>query len=295
MRIAVTGASGFLGSALVPALRADGHDVVRLVRRAAQASDEVTWDPGAHEVDMAALAGVEAVIHLAGVNVGGRRWSPAYRQQILASRVDGTTTISEAICRLDPRPAVLLSASAVGYYGDTGDRVVDESDGAGGGFLADVVRQWEASTAAAETAGVRVVHLRSGIVLARGGGALKPILPIFRLGIGGRLGSGRQYVSWISLPDELAAIRFLLETESVSGPVNLTAPDAVTNLEYTKAIGRALHRPTVVPVPPVALRLALDGFADEVLAGQRVRPRRLAEAGFQFAHPDIDTALQAVL
>lgn len=295
MRIAITGASGFLGSALVPALRADGHHVVRLVRRLAQGPDEISWDPAAHEVDEAALAGVEAVIHLAGVNVGGRRWSPAYRRKILASRVDGTTTISTAVARLDPRPGVLLSASAVGYYGDTGDRLVDESDGSGSGFLADVVRQWEASTAPAEAAGVRVVLLRSGIVLARTGGVLKPILPIFRLGLGGRLGSGRQYVSWISLPDEVAAIRFLLTATNIAGPVNLAAPGAVTNAEYTRAIGRAVHRPTGLPVPPVALRLALDGFADEVLAGQRVRPRVLTEAGFEFAHPDIDTALQAVL
>lgn len=296
MRIAVTGASGFLGSALVPALRADGHDVVRLVRRPAQASDEVAWDPAAHEVDEAALAGVEAVIHLAGVNVGGRRWSSAYRGRILASRVDGTMTISQAVARLDPRPGVLLSASAVGYYGDTGDRLVDESDGPGSGFLADVVRQWEALTATAEAAGVRVVHLRSGIVLARTGGVLKPILPIFRLGVGGRLGSGRQYVSWISLPDELAAIRFLLTASGISGPANLTAPEAITNGEYTKAIGRAVHRPVIVPVPATALRLALDGLADEaLLAGQRVRPRVLTAAGFDFAHPDIDTALAAIL
>jgi uncharacterized protein (TIGR01777 family) len=296
MRIAVTGASGFLGSALVSALHVDGHDVVRLVRRTAQASDEVSWDPAAHDVDETALAGTEAVIHLAGVNVGGRRWSSSYRRKILGSRTEGTTTISQAVARLDPQPAVLLSASAVGYYGDTGDRLVDESQGPGSGFLADVVRQWEASTAPAEAAGVRVVHLRSGIVLAKTGGVLKPILPIFRLGLGGRLGSGRQYVSWISLPDELAAIRFLLTASDIAGPVNLTAPDAVTNAEYTKAIGRAVHRPAVLPVPAGPLRLALDGLADEaLLAGQRVRPRVLTEAGFAFAHPDIVTALRAVL
>jgi len=296
VKIAVTGASGFLGSALVPALRGDGHGVVRLVRRAAESADEARWDPATRQVDDAALHAVDAVIHLAGVNVGGRRWSSAYRQEILASRVDGTTTISEAVSRLDPRPAVLLSASAVGFYGDTGDRPVDERAGRGDGFLADVVSQWEAATAPAVAAGVRVAHLRSGIVLGKGGGALKPTLPLFRLGLGGRLGSGRQYVSWISLPDEIAAIRFLLDAQDISGPVNLTAPGTVTNASYTEAIGRAVHRPTLARVPAVPLRLALGGFADEaLLAGQRVRPRVLTEAGFDFAHPDLDTALRAVL
>jgi uncharacterized protein (TIGR01777 family) len=296
MRIAVTGASGFLGSALVPALRAGGHDVVRLVRQPPQSAEEVRWDPAARQVDDAALAGVDAVIHLAGVNIGGRRWTSAYRREILASRVDGTTTISEAVARSDPRPAVLLSASAVGYYGDTGDRPVDENAGRGDGFLADVVSRWEASTEPAQRAGVRVVRLRSGIVLGKGGGALKPTLPLFRLGLGGRLGSGRQYVSWISLPDEIAAITFLLHAQDISGPVNLTAPGTVSNASYTEAIGRAVHRPTLARVPAAALRVALDGFADEaLLSGQRVRPRVLAEAGFEFAHPDIDTALTAVV
>lgn len=296
MKVAVTGASGFLGSALVPSLRGAGHEVIRLVRREPASPDEVRWDPAAHEVDERGLAGVDAVVHLAGANLGGRRWTKAYRRQILASRVDGTTTISNAIARLDPRPSVLLSASAVGYYGDTGDRVIDESEARGAGFLADVVHRWEAPTATARASGVRVVQLRSGIVLAKTGGALKPLLPIFRLGLGGRLGSGRQYVSWISLPDELAAIRSLLTSAEISGPVNLTAPGAVTNAEYTKAIGRAVHRPTVLPVPRVGLRLALDGLADEaLLAGQLVRPRVLTDAGFAFAHPDIDTALRAVL
>lgn len=296
MKVAVTGASGFLGSALVPSLRGAGHDVIRLVRRAPRSPDEVWWNPAAHEIDERGLQGVDAVVHLAGVNLGGRRWSEAYRQKILASRIEGTTTISNAVASLDPRPTVLLSASAVGYYGDTGDRLMDESDAPGAGFLADVVRQWEDSTAAARASGVRVVHLRSGIVLAKSGGVLKPLLPIFRLGLGGRLGSGRQYVSWISLPDELAAIRFLLASAEISGPVNLTAPGAVTNAEYTRAIGRAVHRPTVVRVPALALRLVLDGLADEaLLVGQRVQPRALTEAGFTFAHPDIDAALREVL
>ena len=296
VKIAVTGASGFIGSALVPALRADGHDVLRLVRRSPRVPDEACWNPAAHEVDGAALAGVQAVIHLAGANLGGRPWTAAYRRTILSSRVDGTTTISAAIARLDPRPAVLLSSSAVGYYGHTGDRLVDESDRQGAGFLADVVGQWEAATAAAEAAGVRVAHMRSGIVLSKKGGALRPVLPLFRLGLGGRLASGRQYVSWISQPDHVAAMRFLLTADHLAGPINLTAPGAVTNAEYTKAIARAVHRPAVLPVPAFALRLALDGLAEEaLLAGQRVRPRVLAEAGFDFAHPDIDTALRAVL
>lgn len=296
MKITVTGASGLVGSALVLALRADGHTVVRFVRRPAAAADEVSWDPAARTLAPDALAGVDAIVHLAGANIGDRRWTAGYRRQVRDSRVGGTTAISEAIARADSPPTVLLSASAVGYYGDTGDRAVDETAGRGSGFLADVVEQWENATGAAASAGTRVVLLRSGIVLSASGGALGKVLPLFRVGVGGRLGSGRQYVSWISLPDEVAAIRFLLATAGVAGPVNLTAPHPVTNADYTAAIARAVHRPAVVPVPGPALRLALGGFADEaVLSGQRVLPRVLERAGFAFSHQDIDAALAAVV
>jgi uncharacterized protein (TIGR01777 family) len=295
MKIAVTGASGLIGSALVPSLRRGGHEVVRLVRRESSAPDEVMWDPGAHRLDPAALADVDAVVHLAGAGVGDRRWTSAYRRTVLRSRVDGTTTLARALAEADPRPRVLLSGSAIGWYGDTADRVVDESTPSGEGFLAEVCRRWEAATAPAEEAGVRVTHLRTGVVLAADGGALAQQLPLFRLGLGGRLGSGRQWVSWISLPDQVWAMEFLL-TAGVAGPVNLVAPEPVTNAEFTRALGRALHRPTLLRVPGLPLRLALGEFADEaVLAGQRVAPRALAEADFTPLHPSLPEALDAVL
>ena len=295
MKIAVTGASGLIGSALVPSLRRGGHEVVRLVRRGSSAPDEVMWDPGAHRLDPAALADVDAVVHLAGAGVGDRRWTSSYRRTVLRSRVDGTTTVARALAEADPRPRVLLSGSAIGWYGDTGDRVVDESSPSGEGFLAEVCRQWEGATAPAEQAGVRVAHLRTGVVMAAHGGALAQQLPLFRLGLGGRLGSGRQWVSWISLPDQVRAMEFLL-TADVAGPVNLVAPEPVTNAELTRTLGQALHRPAVLPVPGLALRLALGEFAEEaVLAGQRVVPRVLAEAGFTPLHPDLPQALDAVL
>ncbi|MQA85235.1 MAG: TIGR01777 family protein [Streptosporangiales bacterium] len=295
MKIAVTGSSGLVGSALVRALRADGHEVLRLVRRTAQAADEVTWDPAAGELRGEDLHGVQAAVNLAGAGIGDRRLTPAYRDKVLASRIGATTTLARTMAALRPRPSVLLSGSAVGWYGDPGNREVDETEPPGSGFIPDMVRQWEAATAPAEDAGIRVVHLRSGIVLSASGGALAKVLPLFRLGLGGRLGSGRQYMSWISLPDEVGAIGFLLTAGGVSGPVNLTTPHPVTNAVYTRAIGRVLGRPTLFAVPGFALRLALGGFAEEVLARRRVLPRRLLEAGYPFQHPDIDDALRAVI
>jgi uncharacterized protein (TIGR01777 family) len=290
MKIAITGASGLIGTALVPFLRADGHEVLRLVRRPATAPDEVSWDPRAGTVDMAGLAGVDAVIHLAGVGVGDKRWSDSYKAEILGSRVDGTTTIAHAVATLDPKPAVLISASAIGYYGDTGDRAVDESAAKGEGFLADVVAAWEAAADEARAAGVRVVHPRTGLVMARKGGAWGRLLPLVRLGVGGRLGNGRQYWSFITLADELRALAFLL-TADLSGPVNLTAPTPATNAQVTKAMGHQLHRPTVLAVPAIALKTVLGEFSSEVLGSARVLPSALLAAGFSYQHPDIDTAV----
>jgi len=292
MKIAMTGSSGLIGSALAPDLEHHGHEIIRLVRRTAREAGEVGWDPTRRELHPSALAGVDAVVHLAGAGIGDRRWTDAYKRQLLSSRIDGTATVSEAIARAEPRPGILLSASAVGWYGDTGDRAVDETAHAGSGFLADVCRQWEASTAAAERAGVRVVHFRSGLVCSPRGGLLGRLLPLFRLGLGGKLGSGSQYWSWISLADEVAAIRHLLDTE-VSGPVNLTGPEPVTNEQFTKTLGHILHRPALAPVPRSALRIAVGKFADEgIVAGQRVLPHALERSGYPFQHRTAEQALR---
>ncbi|MFE2932676.1 TIGR01777 family oxidoreductase [Streptomyces sp. NPDC059278] len=294
-RIAVTGASGLIGAALVRSLRADGHEVVRLVRRPARAGDEVEWDPARGYVDVAGLVGCDAVVHLAGAGVGDHRWTAAYKREIRDSRVLGTAAIAEAVASLDVPPKVLLSGSAIGYYGDTGDRAVDESAPAGEGFLPSVCVEWEAATAAAQKAGVRTVHARTGLVVGREGGAWGRLFPLFRAGLGGRLGNGRQYWSFIALHDEVAALRHILDTESLSGPVNLTGPDPVTNSEVTAAMGRVLHRPTLLTAPAPALRLALGDFAQDVLASQRVLPGQLLDSGFVFAFPGIDSAIRAAL
>jgi len=293
MRIAVTGASGLIGSALVPYLRGQGHEVLRLVRGVATSPDEVRWDPDRGYVDLVPLAGTDAVIHLAGAGVGDHRWTAEYKATIFDSRVLGTDTIARAVAELDPKPAVLVSGSAIGFYGDTGQDAVDETSPAGSGFLADVVTAWEAAADPAREAGVRVVHPRTGLVVAGSGGAWGRLWPIFRLGAGGRLGSGRQWWSFISLRDELAALAFLLE--HLEGPVNLTAPNPATNAEVTHAMGRLLKRPTVVPVPAKALELVLGEFSSEVLGSARVLPTRLLEAGFEFQDPTIDEALAAAL
>jgi hypothetical protein len=284
-----------VGSELVPALHRDGHEVVRVVRRAPQGSGEVRWDPAARELDPALLADVDAVVHLAGVNVGSRRWTQRRREAIVRSRVDGTETVAAALAAAPPRPRVLLSASAVGWYGDTGDREVDETAPPGGGFLAAVCRRWEASTAAAERAGVRVVHLRSGLVCAPKGGLLGPLLPLAKAGLAGPMGNGRQWWPWISLADEVGAIRHLLTRDDVRGPVNLTGPAPVTNRDFTRVLGRVLHRPAVLRVPGFALRLAVGDFAPEgILAGQRALPGVLQRTGYRFEHPTAEQALRWV-
>lgn len=294
-RIAVAGASGLVGSALVRSLAADGHEVVRLVRRAARGRDEICWDPEGRYVDAAGLAGCDAVVNLAGAGIGDHRWTDAYKKTLRDSRVLGTAALAEAVASLSERPRVFVSGSAIGYYGDTGERAVDEEAPPGEGFLPSLCVEWEGAAAAAQEAGVRTVLLRTGLVVARGGGAWGRLFPLFEAGLGGRLGDGRQYWSFISLHDEVAAIRHLIGGEGLSGPFNLTAPQPLTNREITAAMGRVLRRPALFPVPAPVLRLALGELAGDVLGSARVLPRRLLESGFSFAFPGIEEALRAAL
>jgi len=289
-RIAVTGASGLIGSALVGYLKSQGHTVQRLVRRVAVSSEEITWDPIAGTVDMEALAGVDAVIHLAGAGVSDKRWTKKYKSEILNSRLLGTTTIAKAVAIV--KPEVFISASAIGWYGESGNRAVVESDRVGDDFLAAVCREWES---AADLAGdVRTVKLRTGLVLDPTGGALGKMLPLFRFGLGGKLSDGKQWWSWITLHDQIRAIAFLLENR-VSGPVNLTSPNPVTNSEFTAGLARAMHRPALFPVPAFALKIVLGGFSAEVLGSKKVMPQALTEAGFTFDYPHISSALEKLV
>jgi uncharacterized protein len=296
MKIAITGSRGLLGSSLVPYLRSAGHDVVRVVR-GEPGVDEIRWDPPHGWIEVDKLPGVEAVVHLAGAGVADHRWSPSYKREILSSRVDGTTTLARALADMPVPPTAMVSASAVGYYGSRGDDVLTEDSGPGSGFLADVCAQWESSASAAASAGVRVAHLRTGVVLSAGGGALKKQLPPFRLGLGARLGDGSQQFSWITRRDAVGAISFLLARHDLAGPFNLTAPEPVTNADFTRALGRALHRPARLAVPESVLRLALGGeMASEfLLTSQRVLPERLLAAGFVFADAALPDALGAAL
>ncbi|MFF8656326.1 TIGR01777 family oxidoreductase [Streptomyces huasconensis] len=294
-RVAVAGASGLVGTALTRSLAADGHEVVRLVRRAPRGKGEVRWDPEEGYVDAVGLTGCTAVVNLAGAGIGDHRWTDAYKRELRDSRVLGTGTLAAAAAALDVPPRVFLNARAIGYYGDTGRRAVDESAPAGEGFLPSLCVEWEAATAAAERAGIRTVLARTGLVVAREGGAWARLFPLFKAGLGGRLGNGRQYWSYISLYDEVAALRHLLDTESLAGPVNLTAPEPLTNAEVTAAMGRVLKRPTLLTAPAPALRLVLGEMAGDVLASQRVLPRRLLESGFKFRFPGIEETLRAAL
>ena len=285
-RIAVTGASGLIGSALVGHLKSQGHLVQRLVRRSPISSDEVQWDPQTGFVDLEPLKGVDAVIHLAGVGVGDKRWNKKYKAEILNSRLLGTTAIAAAVAEL--KPQVFISASAIGWYGESGNRAVVENDRYGDDFLATVCREWEA---AADLSGdVRTVKLRTGLVLDPTGGALGKMLPLFRFGLGGKLGSGKQWWSWITLHDQIRAILFALENP-ISGPINLTTPNPVTNQEFTSALARAMHRPALFPAPAFALKIALGGFSSEVLGSKKVIPQALQEAGFVWDYPHISEAL----
>jgi uncharacterized protein (TIGR01777 family) len=296
MNILVTGASGLIGRALVPRLEGLGHTVVHAVRRAPRNSSERRWDPAAGTVDPGFLDGIDAVVHLAGAGIGDKRWSDEYKREILESRTKGTSALADAISSAAVKPKVFLSGSAIGIYGPRGDEVLGEDAAHGEGFLADVCEQWEAATAPAERAGVRTVHLRTGIVLSKDGGALKKQLPLFRLGAGGRFGSGRQWQSWISIDDEVGAIVHLLGS-SLSGPVNLTAPEPVTNSGFAGILGKVLRRPAFMPVPSFGPALLLGReLADALLfTGQRVVPNALQRDGYVFVHPGLEAALRGIL
>ena len=294
MRIVVGGASGLIGSALVPALRDDGHDVVRLVRRPPAGSDEVPWDPAAGALDPATLEGVDAVVNLSGANLD-RRWTERTKREILESRTKTTRLLATVAAGLDPRPSAFLCAGGTGVYGNRGDEILTEESAPGDGFLADVMSQTEASSLPAREAGIRVVHFRQGIVLSRDGGALRRMLPFFRAGIGGPVGSGSQWWSWTSLDDVVSAYRLVLAGE-ITGPVNLTAPNPVTSRQFAKALGRALRRPAVLPAPALGIKLLFGEKGEEVLLfGQRALPARLLDAGFEFSAPTIDVALARAL
>ncbi|MGX9889757.1 TIGR01777 family oxidoreductase [Streptomyces sp. NPDC002276] len=294
-RIAVTGASGLIGSALVRSLTADGHEVVRLVRRAARGADEVCWDPEGEYVDAAALDGCDAVVNLAGAGVGDHRWTDAYKKTVRDSRVLGTAALAEAVAALDRPPRVWVNGSAIGFYGETGERAVDEDAPPGDGFLPSLCVEWEEATAPVQEAGVRTVFARTGLVVAKDGGAWAKLFPLFKAGVGGRFGDGRQYWSFVALHDEVAAIRHLIDTDGLSGPFNLTAPNPLTNREITAAMGRVLRRPSLFTVPAPALKLVLGEMSGDVLGSQRVLPKRLLESGFTFAFPDIEGAIRAAL
>ena len=292
-RIAISGASGLVGSQLVPFLRAGGHDVVRLVRRRPSAADEISWDPATDQIDAASLEGMDAVIHLAGVSIAGGRWTRARKASILSSRVQGTGLLAKTLTRLQRPPRVLVSASGIGYYGDAGNAPLTEESPQGSGFLADVCRVWEEATAPAAASGIRVVLPRFGVVLAGSGGLLARMVPLFRFGLGGPLGSGEQFMSWIALDDLLGVLLQAIADDRLVGPVNAVAPHAVTNHAFADTLGRVLGRPAVLRAPAAGLRLAAGELADELLlASQLARPARLEEVGFSFAFPGLEDALR---
>jgi uncharacterized protein (TIGR01777 family) len=289
--VAIAGSSGLIGSALVTALRTADHRVLRIVRRAPANANELHWDPDGGEFDIGALRGVDAVVNLCGINIGQRRWSGAFKQNLRDSRITPTEVLATAVA--DAGVDVLVNASAVGYYGDTKDRVVDETSSPGTGFLARLCQDWEAVTGPARDAGTRVVLARTGVVLAASGGALRQLRPLFSVGLGARLGNGRQYMSWISLEDQVRALRFAIDDDRLSGPVNLTGPAPVTNAEFTAALGRAVNRSTPLMMPGFAVRAALGEFAEETLLnGQRAIPAALERAGFEFEHKTVGEALR---
>ena len=289
-KVAVTGSSGLIGAALVAQLQSDGYKVLKLVRRPPRAADEISWDPNKGEIDLKSLEGVDAVFHLAGAGVGDKRWSAAYRSQILNSRLLGTTTIANACEQLQPE--VFISASAIGYYGETGNREVTEVDRGGDDFLSIVCREWESVANLAPS--VRTIKLRTGLVLDPTGGALGRMIPLFKFGIGGKLGSGKQWWSWITLHDQVRAMIFLMQSK-IEGAVNITTPNPVTNKEFTAALAHALKRPAFFPAPAFALRAVLGGFSSEVLGSKKVMPKVLMDNGFEFEYPFVSNALTALV
>jgi uncharacterized protein len=297
MRVIISGASGLIGRALVTRLEADGHGVVRLVRRDAMGPNEIAWDPAAGVIDAAGLQGANAVFHLAGAGIGDHRWTESYKQEILDSRVLGTGLLASTLATLDRMPSVLVSASAIGWYGDRGDEILDETAAQGSGFLSDVTAAGEAAAEPAVDAGIRVVHPRTGIVLSKDGGALQRLLLPFKLGVGGRTGPGNQWWSWITLDDEVRALNHLAFSSSLAGPVNLTAPNPVTNQEFVGTLGSVLRRPSILPTPSLALKAMLGSeLADALLfQSQRVVPARLIEEGFTFDSPALEEAMRSVL
>jgi uncharacterized protein (TIGR01777 family) len=296
VHIIISGSSGLVGTALVARLRSAGHQVDRLVRRPSSAPADVEWDPDAGRLAVDAIDGVDAVINLSGAGIGDHRWTDEYKRTLLDSRLRTTELLARTIASAEQRPTVFLSGSAIGYYGDRGDEELTETSSSGDTFLADICRQWESATAAAEEAGVRTAHLRTGIVLSAKGGALKKQLPLFRFGLGGKFGKGTQWQSWISIDDEVGAIEHLL-TADVRGAVNLTAPSPVTNSEFAKTLARVLHRPSFVPIPAFGPKLLLGGELAESLlfTGQRVLPAVLSQSGYEFDHPTLEVALRALL
>lgn len=295
MKVLVSGAGGLIGTGLVQSLRAQGNEV-RCLKRGVAGGDVISWDPEAGRLDARALEGLDAVVHLAGENIAAGRWTPARKQRILASRVRGTWLLSQTLAQLARPPQVLICASAVGYYGDRGAEELREDSPPGQGFLAEVCRAWEEAAEPARAAGVRTIHLRFGMVLSAAGGALARMLPPFRLGLGGRIGNGQQYLSWINLDDAVRALGHLLEHPDLSGPFNAVSPHPCTNAEFTRALGQVLHRPTVFPVPVWVLRLVLGEMARELLlASTRAVPARLLESGFRFEHPELVGALRYLL
>jgi len=292
-RVAITGASGLIGSALSAFLRGRGDHVVHLVRRQPRTSSEVGWEPSSRTLDPGDLAGLTAVVHLAGAGVGDHRWTTAYKQEILASRVDGTATIATALAELG-EPVTLVSGSAIGAYGDRGEEILTEESAPGQGFLADVVRAWEAAAEPARDAGLRVVHARTGLVLTPDGGAMKRVLPLARLGLAGPLGSGQQYWSWITLHDEVRALAHLID-QSLAGPVNLVSAQPLRQAQVMKALGAQLGRPALLPAPALALKVALGQFASDILASQRILPSVLTASGFGFDHDTIEAAMRWVV
>ncbi len=295
-RIAITGATGLIGTALGAHLRTDGHTVIRIVRRN-PTGDDVIWDPAAGTIDAAKLEGIDALVHLAGEGIADSRWSEEHKRRVLDSRVLGTTLIAKTLASLDRKPTVFASGSAVGFYGDRGDEELTESSSNGVGFLADVVKQWEGATAPAEGSGIRIAHLRTGLVLSTTGGALKQQLLPFKLGAGGRFGSGKQYLPWIAIHDMTSAVLHVIDTPSLAGPINMVGPNPVTNAAFTKALGKAVHRPTPIPTPLLAVKLlyGAEMVKEMLLVSNRVLPTKLLASGFEFKHPELRATLEMLL